>query len=233
MITGHLGVAGAILGATRTRLSTTVFVALAAASITPDLVDAAYFVLGICSPYGLYSHTIPAVILESAVVGGVAYLATGSRSITTSFVVVVLLHIAADYFTGRKLQLPGGEMVGLQWYDTPLCDFMLEGFFVIVGWWMLRRTGQPPRWAGSLWLLLLTLSTQAVLDLTVVGSRRSLKPTACFHAPAEPIPFMARPATRIPLAGVRARVTVDIDIPDDETHPVQLAKLLAKGLRKF
>ena len=204
MITGHLGVAGAILGATRMRLSTTVLVALAAASVTPDLVDATYVVLGICSPYGLYSHTIPAVILESAVVGGLAYLATGSRSITTSFVVVVLLHIAADYFTGRKLLLPGGEMVGLQWYDAPLRDFLLEGCFVIVGWWMLRRTVRPPRWAGPLWpLLLLTLGTQAVLDLTLVGSRHSLKPTACFHAPVNKISAMARPETRMPPAGVR------------------------------
>ena len=195
MITGHLGVAGAVLGATRTRLSVTVFIALAAASFTPDLVDAMYVVLGICSPYGLYSHTIPAVAFESAVVGAVAYLATGSRSITASFVVVVLLHIAADYFTGRKLLLPGGEMVGLQWYERPLHDFLLEGFLVVVGWWMLRRTARPPRWAGSLWLLLLTLGVQAALDLTVVGSGHSLKPTACFNSPAEPMSSAAKRGT--------------------------------------
>ena len=203
MITGHLGVAGAVLGATRTRLSATVFIAVAAASFTPDLVDATFVLLRICSPYGLYSHTIPAVVLESAVVGAVAYLATGSRSITASFVVVVLLHIAADYFTGRKLLLPGGEMVGLQWYDRPLHDFLLEGFLVVVGWWMLRRSVRPPRWAGSPWLLLMTLGTQAALDLTLVGSGHSLKPTACFQAPGEPTSSAATQGTRMALRGVR------------------------------
>ena len=207
MITGHLGVAGALLGATRTRPSTTVLVALAAASITPDLVDAAYFVLGICSPYGLYSHTIPAVILESAVVGGLAYLATGSRSITTSFVVAVLLHLAADYFTGRKLLLPGGEMVGLQWYETPLRDFLLEGVLVIVGWLVLRRTVRTPRWAGSPWLLLLTLCTQAVLDLTIVGSTRSLKPSACFHSASLGTTTASRSSRRPPYTGVSAPIS--------------------------
>lgn len=164
-------------------MSTTVFLALAAASFTPDLVDAAYVVLRICSPYGLYSHTIPAVAIESAIVGGLAYLATSSRPITVSFVSVVLLHIAADYFTGRKLLMPGGEMVGLQWYDRPVYDFLLEAFLVVAGWLLLRRTGRAPQWAMSPWLLLMALGTQAALDLTVVGFGRSLKPTACFHSP--------------------------------------------------
>ena len=183
MITGHLGVASAVAGATRTRMSVSVFLALSAASFAPDLVDATYVLLGICSPYGLYSHTIPALILESAVVGALAYLATGSRSITVSFVAVVLLHVAADYFTGRKLLMPGGEMAGLQWYDRPLRDFLLEAVLLLTGWRMLRRTVQAPRWATSTWLLLMVLGVQGALDITVVGSRRSLKPTACFAIP--------------------------------------------------
>lgn len=184
MITGHLGVASAVAGAARKRMNALLLVALMVASFAPDLVDASYFVLRICSPYGLYSHSIPAVVLESAVVGALAYLATRSRSITVLFVLVVLLHPATDYFTGRKLLLmPGGEMVGLQWYDKPLQDFALEALILVIGWWMLRRTQQAPRWATSPWLLLVTIALQGTLDLTLVGSSRSLKPTACFHSP--------------------------------------------------
>ena len=164
-------------------MSTTLFLSLAAASFAPDLVDAAFFVFRICSPYGLYSHTIPAVAIEAGVVGGLAYLATSSRPITVSFVSVVLLHIAADYFTGRKLLMPGGEMVGLQWYDKPVYDFLLEALLVVAGWLLFRRTGRAPQWARSPWLLLVALGTQATLDLMVVGYGRSLKPTACFHSP--------------------------------------------------
>lgn len=161
-----------------------VLAALMVAAFAPDLVDASYFVLRICSPYGLYSHSIPAVVLESAVVGALAYLTTGSRSITVLFVLVVLLHAASDYFTGRKLLLmPGGEMVGLQWYDKPLQDFALEALVLVIGWLMLRRAGQAPRLARSAWLLLAAIALQGTLDLTIVGSGRSLKPTACFHTP--------------------------------------------------
>lgn len=164
-------------------MSIALLLALAAASFAPDLVDAAFVVLRICSPYGLYSHTIPAVAIEAGVVGGLAYLATSSRPITVSFVSVVLLHIAADYFTGRKLLMPGGEMVGLQWYDKPVYDFLLEAFLVVAGWLLFRRAGRAPQWARSPWLLLVALGTQATLDLMVVGYGRSLKPTACFHSP--------------------------------------------------
>ena len=163
-------------------MSTTVFLALVVASFAPDLVDATYVVLRICSPYGLYSHTIPAVAIESAVVGGLAYLATSSRPISMSFVSVVMLHIAADYFTGRKLLMPGGEMVGLQWYDRPVHDFMVEGFLLVTGWLLFRRTGGTPRWASSPWLLLVVLGMQGALDISLVGSGRSLKPTACFRS---------------------------------------------------
>lgn len=167
-------------------MSTAVFIAFVVASLSPDIVDVLYVALGICSPYGLYSHTVWAVAIEAALAGGLAYLATGSRSIAVSFGAVVVLHIAGDYFTGRKLLVPGGEMVGLQVYEYPAWDFALETFVVISGWWLLRRSAREPRWATSVWLLLLTLCTQAAFDLTVPGMGRSAKPTACARASAAP-----------------------------------------------
>ncbi len=158
--------------------------ALLIASLTPDIVDAAAVLFHICNPYGLYSHTIPAVVIEAAIVGALAYLATGSRSTTLSFVLVVILHIGADYFTGRKLLMPGGEMVGLRGYDWPLRDFVVEVTLVIVGWWLLRRAGRTPSWTTSPWLLLIAIGVQAAFDMTVVGHGRPPRATACFPAPA-------------------------------------------------
>ena len=182
MITGHLGVAGAVRGATRTSTGALLLFALLVASLTPDIVDGAGVLFHICNPYGLYSHTVPAVAIEAALVGALAYLMTGSRSITLSFVVVVILHIAADYFTGRKLLMPGGEMVGLRGYDRPLRDFIVEVSLVVVGWWLLRRSGCTPRWTTAPWLLLFAIGVQAAFDSTVVGHGSSLKATACFPA---------------------------------------------------
>lgn len=167
-------------------MSTAVFIAFVVASLAPDVVDLLYVVLGICSPYGLYSHTVWAVAIEAVLAGGLAYLATGSRSIALSFGAVVLLHIAGDYFTGRKLLVPGGDMVGLQGYDHPGWDFMLEAVAVGSGWWLLRRSGHQPRWATSVWLLLLTLGVQAAFDMAATGTGRSQKPTACVEASGAP-----------------------------------------------
>ena len=37
----------------------------------PDVLDVAFAMSGICSPFGLYTHTLPAIALETAVVGGI------------------------------------------------------------------------------------------------------------------------------------------------------------------
>ena len=163
-------------------MSSGMFVAFALASLAPDIVDALYAIAGICSPYGLYSHTLHAVVLEAAIIGGIAFLATGSRVTGLTFAVVVLLHVPADYFTGRKLFLPGGEMVGLQWYDRPVYDYLLEVPIVLLGWWLLRRSGRAPRWATSGGMLALVLVVQTAFDLASASMRGGLKPNACARA---------------------------------------------------
>lgn len=184
MITGHLGVAGVVCSLSRAKMSTGIFFALVLASFAPDIADALYFVLGICSPYALYSHTLYAVVLEAAIVAGAAFLATGSRVTALTFAFVVLLHVPADYFTGRKLLLPGGEMVGLLWYERPVYDYLLEVPTVLLGWWLLRRSGRAPRWATSAWVLALVLIVQTAFDVVFAGTSRGVRPTACFRASA-------------------------------------------------
>jgi hypothetical protein len=179
VITGHLGVAGAAGSASRERISSVLFVALLLASLTPDIVDALYWAVGFCSPYGLYSHTVHAVVLEAAIVGGIAFLATGSRSVALIFAIVVLMHAPADFFTGRKLVIPGGEMFGLRWYDWPLRDWLLEVPTAVTGWWILRRSGRAPRWATSVWAVAVAVLLQTTFDVLARPGGSGLKPNAC------------------------------------------------------
>lgn len=179
MITGHLGVAAAARSVSRERMGSILFLALLLASAMPDVVDTLYWAVSVCNPYGLYSHTTYAVLLEAAIVGGIAYLATSSRGIALLFVVVVLLHSPADYFTGRKLFVPGGEMLGLRLYERQALDWLLEVPMATAGWWLLRRSGRGPRWAASIWALLALVLVQTTLDAFVVGRGGSLKPNSC------------------------------------------------------
>lgn len=185
MITGHFGIVGVVGSASRVRMGPGMFVALVFASLAPDIADTVFAVLGICSPNGLYSHTLYAVALEAAIIGGTAFLATGSRVTALIFAVVVLLHVPADYFTGRKLLLPGGEMAGLLWYERPLYDYLLEVPIVLLGWWLLRRSGRAPRWATSATVLVLALIVQTAFDLVSDRTSRGIKPNACFRSSAE------------------------------------------------
>lgn len=177
MITGHLGVAGALWSRSQAPATTPVFLALIAASVLPDVVDVAYVLAGICSPFGLYSHTLPALALEGAIVGGAAYLLTGSRAITVLLASAVLLHLPADFFTMRKLVMPGGEMMGLQLYERPAIDFILEGPVFAAGWWLMRRSARGPRWAASVPMLVAVIAMQGTFN--VVAGGNPIKPNAC------------------------------------------------------
>ncbi len=153
--------------------------ALLSASVLPDLLDIGYFVLAICNPYGLYSHTIHAVMLQAAAVGGIAYLATSSRATALLFLVVVLLHPLGDLVTGQKLVVPGGEMYGYRLYDRPLPDFLLEVSLVIGGWALLRRHQLVPAWATGYRFLAFMVALQVTFAMRAAARRPSLKPNAC------------------------------------------------------
>lgn len=179
MITGHLGVAAAA----RSGWPRVSLFWLLPAAIAPDLLDVAYSLAGLCSPYGLYSHTIPAVVLTGAVLGGIAFLATGSR--TTGLIVagVVLAHLPLDFVTGRKIFWPGGPLLGLRLYERPLLDFLVEVPLALGGWWSMRRTGAGPRWAALGSAAVALVAVQATFDALEQG----VKPSGC-HWPAAATP---------------------------------------------
>jgi hypothetical protein len=152
-------------------------------AIAPDLLDVAYALAGVCSPYGLYSHTIPAAALTGAVLGGIAFLATGSRTAGLVTAAVVMAHLPLDLVTGRKIYWPGGPLLGLSLYQRPLLDFLAEVPIALGGWWLLRRSGRGPRWAALGLAALGLVVVQAAFD-EVSGN---LKPSGC-HWTLPPAP---------------------------------------------
>lgn len=171
MIVGHLGVAAA-LARWRPRVS---LYWLIPAAIAPDLLDLAYAAVGFCSPYGLYSHTIPAALLLAVSLGGIALLASG-RETGALVLLAVLLHLPPDWITGWKLVWPGGALHGLRLYDHPLWDFALESALVATGWALLRgRPAPTPRWAAAAW----TVAGLVVLQGGVNLLREGIKPSGC------------------------------------------------------
>lgn len=177
MIVGHLGLAAGVRG----RWPRTSLLWLLGASIAPDLVDVLMAAANICNPSGLYSHTIPAVVLLAAIVGGAAYLTTGRQSgpaagaTATACVAVILLHPVLDFMTGQKLYWPGGELEGLRLYDRPLVDFVIESALVTLGWLILRRSRAVPRWAATPAALGALIALQGAMNLQL----RGIKPNAC------------------------------------------------------
>ena len=152
------------------------------ASVAPDVLDVCAAVTGICNPYGLYSHTIPAVVLLASVVGAAAYFSgtrvgTHADALPTALgcILVIVLHPVLDFLTGHKLLWPGGELVGLGLYRWPLVDFALESAIVIAGWLMLRRSRAVPRWASALAALCALVLLQGVGNFALPA----MKPTAC------------------------------------------------------
>lgn len=179
MITGHLGVAAAA----RSRWPGVSLFWLLPAAIAPDLLDVGYAILGICSPYGLYSHTVPAAVLTGAVLGGIAFLASGSRITGLVVAGVVLAHLPLDLVTGNKIYWPGGPLIGLGFYQRPLLDFLAEVPVVLAGWWLLRQRGRGPRWAAVGAMAATLVAAQGIFDLLHGG----LKPTGC-HWTSSPRP---------------------------------------------
>lgn len=174
MITGHLGIAGAVYAGRRDSS----LVWLLGAAIAPDVVDGLFTLVGSCNPHGLYSHTLPAAVLIAAVIGGTAYLATGQRATGLLAALLVVAHLPPDFITGRKLFWPGGELMGLRLYDHAFADFVLEATLAIGGWWLLRAKSWAPRWATGWPALVVLLALQATAD--GIGSLRGgVKPTAC------------------------------------------------------
>ncbi len=136
MFIGHTAVA---LAAKRARPSVPL-TALIAATYGPDVIEITLLALWRWArmPASFGSHSIPAVVLGAAFVG-VAYWvwrrdAAGSALLTSTYA----SHWVADLFTGtRKPTWVGGPSLGLELYDYPPIDFVIEAALFLAAWFLL------------------------------------------------------------------------------------------------
>lgn len=136
MYIGHVGVA---LAAKRLRPGIGLLVLLVA-TYAPDAVDAGLCVAGVDNPDAVLSHSIPVIALLALL--GFTLYGIKTRDWTGAAIVAALIvsHMLLDWITGSKPTWPGGTMIGLQLYDRPVVDFVLEGVLIGAGAVLYGRT---------------------------------------------------------------------------------------------
>jgi hypothetical protein len=167
MLIGHVGAA---LAGKRARRSIGLLVLLVATYV-PDWADIGLCLASASNPQGMLTHSIPAVLVFMLV--GFAAYAAATRDLTGALVIalVILSHMFFDWITGYKPTWPGGPMVGLELYDHPIADFVVEAIVIVAGALLYGRTLPPRRrpWvdvsimAGALLSLQLTIDIARVL----------------------------------------------------------------------
>lgn len=133
MFVGHFGVAELGRGTRRD----VPLLWLAVAAYLPDLTR---FVLPlVTSESDLYSHAIPAVLLQGLAIGLLWRLRGGTLAGSVLLAVVCFLHWPADLFTGCKPTTFDGPWIGLGSYRHPVSDLLLECGLLVGGWALMRR----------------------------------------------------------------------------------------------
>ena len=166
-MTGHVSLAYAA----KARWPRAAFIALVVATILPDLAD---FVL----PQGnqcrtrceLYTHAVPAVLVLAALLSALCWEIWHRRITAVLAGALVVIHVAFDFFTGYKPFWLGGPPTGLALYRFQLADFVIEGTMMTVGWVILRRSPEAPRWAVHPVSLVVLLAIQGGFDLWQRGA---------------------------------------------------------------
>jgi hypothetical protein len=141
---GHTAVALAIK---RVRPSVPLW-ALVAAAYGPDVIEITLLLLWrwgrVTAAFG--SHSIPSIALGAMVVG-VAYW-IWRREVTGSVLLgeAYASHWVADLFTGTgKPTWGGGPSIGLELYEHPPIDFLVESALLIAAWALLWPAGDRRR----------------------------------------------------------------------------------------
>ncbi|HEX6965437.1 MAG TPA: hypothetical protein VF166_06530 [Gemmatimonadaceae bacterium] len=163
MYVGHLGFA---LGAKGARRTVPLWL-LVLATQACDWGDVALLALLPRTGMGtaeMWTHSIPAV-LAIAVVFAIGYL-IARRDVAGAALLggVVISHILVDYLTGLKPTWPGGPMIGLQLYDHPRWDVLLETLVIVLGWIVyLRSLPKQRAQRRTAWVMLGALVVLQVL----------------------------------------------------------------------
>ena len=137
MYGGHVGIALAGKGFRKT---IPLWVLIIATQL-PDWADAAVCSAGVSSPPSeMLSHSIPAIAVLAVVMAAVYYAAQRDGASSLLVAIIVASHMLADFLTGLKPTWPGGPHIGLQLYQRPAIDFVVESVIIVIGWLIYRRS---------------------------------------------------------------------------------------------
>lgn len=162
----YIGHVGAALAAKRVRASVGLL-PLLIATYLPDWTDAGLCLAGAYHPAAMLSHSIPSVLIFALV--GFGWYAMVTHDRTGGFVIAALIvsHMLLDWITGYKPTWPGGPMIGLQFYEYPIADFLAEGATIVFGTLLYVRTlpGRRRLWVNASIMMAALLVLQLMIDL--------------------------------------------------------------------
>jgi len=161
VIVGHLGLAFAASA----KVKHAPFALFVAAAVLPDVLDAIYALLQVCSPYGVYSHSLPVLLPLALLAGGLTWIVTRNRTFSVIAVMLVLSHLPLDWVTGRKTLGLQGPLVGIDLYRRPVLDFVTEVPLLLTGWSVARRASWVPRWATTITIVLALVLAQGTFNV--------------------------------------------------------------------
>jgi hypothetical protein len=161
VITGHLALAYAAGGAWKEQRLLWLF----GAALFPDAVDAVLALAKVCSPYGLYSHSLPSLALQAVLVAAACWGVTRNVRLAVVGAALIGLHLALDFVTGTKVWWPYATPVGLDLYKHPLVDFALETAMVVPAWRYARRVFSGDWYFVSKSLIVSMVALQCALNV--------------------------------------------------------------------
>jgi hypothetical protein len=166
---GHAAVALAL----KQRAPRTAIVPLVLAAFGPDWIEVLLMLTPRRGDAVVLTHSIPAVLIGAALAAGL--YAASRRPGAQTVLVAWLLHWPADLVTGRKPLLFAAPLIGLDLYNIPAADFVLESVVVIVGCAIYARAfagrGELRRVIVILGAAL--IAVQAAVDVALAAVRNS------------------------------------------------------------
>jgi hypothetical protein len=205
---GHVAVALAL----KTREPRVPMVPLVLACYGPDWLETVLGFWGGRSEMGLYTHYLPGLFL-GALAASALYVVVFRRPGGWIIMAGWLLHWPADFFTAHKGLLSPTDKVGLDLYNLPAVDFVLESALVLLACALYARTfahsTTQRRWVVAMAAGLVAL--QALLDYGLSKetypwqpslAHRGRRPHLTWHLAAG-----AAPSLRMPLALSPATLT--------------------------
>ena len=167
MYAGHAAVALAL----KTREPRVPMLPLVLACYGPDWLE---IVLGFWrgrEAMSLYTHYLPGLLtgaLAAAALYVIVFRRPGGWMILSGW----LLHWPADFFTAHKGLLSPTDRVGLDLYNLPAADFILEGTLVVLCCALYARTFAHSR-AQRRWVIAMATGLLALQALLDYGSSRA------------------------------------------------------------